>query len=135
MLPMPEPDRPLTGHRAVAGGLRAALVLLLLLATVWQSCLLGAHHHFRLPPVAAAGLDQAIGKAPAPSHDAPLPADNCPLCQEAAHGGTYLPPAPVAIAPPAPGIIWYTDTAAPQIVDRQRSHGWRSRAPPASLHA
>ena len=133
--PMPHVNRLLTGPRAATGGVRAAVVLLLLLATIWQSCLLGTHNHLRQSPVSLSSITQQIGKAPLPSREAPLPADNCPLCQEAANAGNYLPVVPVVIVPPAPVVAWYGQTDTRQIADRQRSHDWRSRAPPLPLQA
>lgn len=120
----------------VAGRPASAFVLLLMLATIWQSCLLGTHSHAGQPRLSAtASQQQQVGKAPSPVRRLPLPADHCPLCQEAASAGVYLPVLPAVLAAPFPLAAWHAQSDSRRPVDRQRSHAWRSRAPPTLLQA
>ena len=107
------------------------MLLLTLLAFGWQSFVSQTHRHF-----GQAGLSLALsiqtggatvekgGQVPA---DTP---DNCPICQEIAHGGAYLLPAPVLFQPPAALAAWFAITLLLALALRQQSHAWRSRAPP-----
>ncbi|MBB4838286.1 hypothetical protein HNP52_001337 [Sphingomonas kyeonggiensis] len=118
----------LAGLRA----LWAAMLLLTLLAFGWQSFATQTHRHFGQAGVSLGLSVQQLGgtrvekggQAPA---DTP---DNCPICQEIAHGGAYLLPAPIAFQPPAALAAWFAVTLLLALALRQQSHAWRSRAPP-----
>lgn len=106
-----------------------ALVGALLLSLSWQSVVLQTHQHFS--PLAraatASGTSVSNGQSPAD-----LPA-NCPICRELAHAGPVVLPAPVALDAPAPLVFWFAVSVLLGLALVQRSHAWRSRAPPALL--
>lgn len=110
---------------------RACFALLLVLALWWQGCVVAAHSH--QPPRATHGSD--IQRAPTDDQRPPVAPDSCPLCQEIATAGAYLPAASVDVAVPAPHIGWYVVAALWHALPRQRSHAWRSRGPPTTPQA
>ncbi|MDF0489924.1 hypothetical protein PX554_17450 [Sphingomonas sp. H39-1-10] len=119
----------------VPGMARFCFALLLAVALWLQGCVVAAHFHEqpRFPAFsAAAGAD--IQRAPVDHRRAPTAPDSCPLCQEIATAGAYLPASPGAFAVPAPHAAWYAAVALWRALPRQRSHAWRSRGPPAAPH-
>jgi hypothetical protein len=134
-----------TGYTRSAQGDRAAgiralwagLLLFTLLAFTWQSFVAQTHRHYgergyslglALKGVGGASV-QKSGQLPA---DAP---DNCPICQEIAHGGAYLAPAPVPFHAPTEIAAWFAVTLLLALALHQQSHAWRSRAPPHRIQA
>lgn len=108
----------------------ARMIALVLLA--WQAVVVQAHGHAPQRLLAGAASVAAHGPArlTAPDRHPDTPAD-CPLCQEMAHAGQYLSPAPILFSPPAavpPALASATRAVLPGAA---RSHFWRSRAPPA----
>ncbi len=112
-----------------------SLVVAALLAFTWQSFVAQTHMH----PVQGASqvgsgaafvtaLDTSGNNAP------DLPA-NCPICQEIAHADFYLPPAPITLDVPDRTPDWQPASAPLVSALRQRSHAWRSRAPPTPFQA
>jgi hypothetical protein len=125
------------GRVSGAHALWVALLLVTLLAFGWQSFVTQTHRHFG-ERVVVAGLSvqspggtdaRKSGQAPA---DSP---DNCPICQEIAHGGVYLLPTPIALPVPAVLAAWFGVALLLALALQQRSHDWRSRAPPRFLQA
>ncbi|WP_329629989.1 DUF2946 family protein [Sphingomonas sp.] len=115
---------------------RIAILVVALLAFVWQGFVTQTHEHFQPAAVstlqiAKAGHYQATGGQP--SRDDPA---NCPICQDIAHAGAYITPTP-------PAAVLATEAAAPShvvplsfaLTVRERSHAWKSRAPPIQLQA
>ncbi len=126
------------GRFAGLRALWAAMLLLTLLAFGWQSFVAQAHRHAgEREGISLAQVVQAVvgtkaekgGQVPA---DTP---DNCPICQEIAHGGAYLLPTPILFQPPAAIVAWFAVTLLLALALRQQSHAWRSRAPPIRLQA
>ena len=113
----------------------AALLVVAMLAFTWQSVVTQTHRHFGATAfglaVNAPGGTGAQKSGQTPS-DTP---DNCPICQEIAHGAAYLAPAPILLDTPAVIAAWFTVTLLLALALRQQSHGWRSRAPPLRIQA
>jgi len=124
---MPRPASPARRRRAAPTRL---VTLCVLLAFFFQSLAVQTHIHH--PAQQAADLLQAANiPAPAPlkSQDPADPA-NCRLCQELAHAGVYLAPAPAPLA-----ILVLIAAAAPPLLRLairwvMPAFGWQSRAPP-----
>lgn len=122
---------------ALLRALWAGLLFVTLLAFTWQSFVSQTHRHWdrsgytlgQSATPAAAAQAQKGGQAPA---DTP---DNCPICQEVAHGGTYLAPAPILISAPAALAAWFALTLLLALALGRQPHGWRSRAPPLRIQA
>ncbi|WP_150126868.1 hypothetical protein [Sphingomonas panacis] len=117
--------------RAVRGGFFALLVLALWL----QGCFVAAHVHEQPRSIAfsaATGAD--IQRAPLDRRRSPTTPDSCPLCQEIATAGAYLPAPSVEFALPTQHAAWYAAMALGHTLPHQRSHAWRSRGPPAAPH-
>lgn len=112
------------------------VLLAALFALSWQGIVASAHYHPGIvPTVQATVADGAVTAHPAqPRAPADTPA-NCPVCGELAHLSIYLPPAPIVFA--APAALAMSAVAAPALFLplHQRSHAWRSRAPPISARA
>lgn len=114
---------------------RIGFALLLVLALWLQGCVVAAHVHEQVgePSVSvAAGPD--VQRAPTDHRRVPPAPDSCPLCQQIAAAGAYLPASSVAFAVPARHAAWYAAAALGRALPRQRSHAWRSRGPPAAPH-
>ena len=111
-------------HRANAWFL--AVLLVSLIAVTWQSFVTQTHIH---PSAPASGSQSATAQFSRPIPKSGLPID-CPICHDSALAGHYLSSgAPVLLAP-IPAILWLF-VAAPLVSGRRdRSHAWRSRAPP-----
>lgn len=113
-------------------------LLLALLAFSWQSFIVETHlHASKSGPVAAsAGHADAHAHARAKTGQPPsdLP-DSCPLCQEQASAGDYLLPTAIAFPAPEAGAVWFAATPTLALALHQRSHAWRSRAPPRPFQA
>ncbi len=115
-------------------GLRQAFLLVLFVALSWQSYLIGTHVH---PAASLSSISSGIGTGAAQlaSRDRQLPnaPDTCPICQELAQAGHYLPPAPIVFDAPLLAVALLAVVAACfPTVQRRRSHDWRSRAPPSA---
>lgn len=114
---------------------RAAFALLLVVALWLQGCVVAAHVHEqpRSPAVStAAGAD--FQPVPLDHRRPPTAPDSCPLCQEIATAGAYLPAPSVDFTVPAQHAAWYAAVALWRTLPRQRSHAWRSRGPPFAPH-
>ena len=115
---------------------RFAIAVAILLAILWQSFVTQTHIH--AGPVGYVSMVSAdAGASPRLKAGQPLselPAV-CPICQEIAHTGSYLTPTAVALQPPV--SVSLQRAIAPSLAQtlHQRSHAWRSRAPPQLLQA
>ena len=117
--------------RAVRGGFAALLVLALWM----QACVVAAHVHEQPRSTAFSHATGAeIQRTPLDHRRPPTAPDSCPLCQEIAAAGAYLPAPSVEFALPAQRAAWYAAVALWRALPRQRSHAWRSRGPPAAPH-
>lgn len=116
--------------RAGAPAWRAAFVVAVILALLWQAVV--ARAHFHLPHLAG---QASVQGGPA---QARLPAEiglsddeaACVLCRELAQTADYLASAPPAFAAP---LASYAVVAAAIVLPWPRRHlpsGWRGRAPP-----
>lgn len=125
------------GGNTALRALWAAVLLVSLLAFTWHSFVTQTHRHWGgqgytlgvAVEVLAGAPAQKSGQKPA---DTP---DNCPICQEVAHGGAYLAPAPILLDAPAILAAWFTVTLLLALALRQQSPAWRSRAPPIGIQA
>ncbi|MET0310024.1 MAG: hypothetical protein ABW023_15055 [Sphingomonas sp.] len=105
-----------------------AVVLVTLLAFSWQSFVTQTHVHAARDSYSIATSGNAApSKAKSPSSGAPA---TCPICDEIAGGGSYLPPTPVSFHEPAAVSVWLDVAQSLASTVRQDSHAWRSRAPP-----
>jgi hypothetical protein len=107
---------------------RKWVTALLLLAFFLQSLATQTHVHPTLAPIAAkaAALGET-GPAPLKSQD---PLDQCRLCQELVHAGSFFTPAVVALAASLSftAAIFAALRAPPQ--SSATAFAWQSRAPP-----
>jgi len=122
--------------------MRKALVLFAALAALcWQSIVLPGHFHqidrnapaIEAPAIAPAAVSQDgnHGKRSGSSDTT----GDCPLCHELAFAGLYLPPPPVDFTLLLLPVFWLPVPEILRDAFRQRSHDWRSRAPPRPLHS
>lgn len=118
------------GGRACSDKRHALFLLFLIVIACWQSCVVGTHFHGRAQSSVAATGSTTLAQRPPIDRRGPGPADNCPLCQEAAIAGVYIEPGPIALPQPSAIIAWYHQAGSLLSIGGQRSHGWRSRAPP-----
>jgi hypothetical protein len=107
------------------------VALAALLAFFFQSFAVQTHVHHPAG-LAVAGVSHVTNAAPAgplKSGDPDDPA-NCRLCQELAHAGTYLTPAPAPL-PILISAVSVVTAALPQAVRLALpGFAWQSRAPP-----
>lgn len=115
--------------RAVA----SSLFLALLLAVLLQSYVGATHHHLRHPaPHATTTAGFNLEHSPTHEHRGPAAPDPCPICEEIAVAGAYLPAPSLDILAPTPFAAWYPEVTSRRAVPRQQSHAWRSRGPPTA---
>lgn len=115
------------GRRMSAGFL--AVFVAALLAFTWQSFVTQTHIHPDTLPVAAA---HAAGAQLAPTQPAPERPIDCPICHAAALSGHYLTPGQALVLAPVVITVWRFTAAMLAPSRSDRSHAWRSRAPPAA---
>ncbi|MGB8602106.1 MAG: DUF2946 family protein [Rhizomicrobium sp.] len=108
--------------------LRALIALLTLIFFSTQTYLIQTHIH-NLGFARAATSATQIVTSPA-SSKAPLDADQCPLCQEAAHSGAYVLPAIAATLATSVSFTLVPLVEVPRIFARAITHTWQGRAPP-----
>jgi hypothetical protein len=98
-----------------------------LLAFFVQSLAVQTHIHPQLPPIAKTAAQGTSAPAPAKNQD---PIDQCRLCQELVHAGTFVTPSAVTtVAILSLVAVFFAASAAP--ADRSvTAFAWRSRAPP-----
>ena len=111
-----------------------AVLLFVLGAFLWQSCLTQTHLHFRLPPVSTV----VAGPSGQPAHfvDRPAPFDTspvCPICQASETSGHYLAASPVVVFQPERQSYRGAPATVLRSVATRWSHAWLSRAPPPLL--
>jgi hypothetical protein len=105
---------------------RRWITALALLAFVLQSLALQTHVHAPLQPTTA-----KIQTGSAPS--APLkldPMDQCRLCQELVHAGTFVTPSAAATAAALTSAAASFVIQLALVTDPATAFGWQSRAPP-----
>ena len=111
-----------------AAGFRRLVCLLVLLTFSVQGFLVQTHIHGLPHSAIAAATEQTV--APPDDGKAPAGHDNCLLCQEFVHAGTFLMPAAAAVLPPAAAVSLVQLHAVSLVTARTVSHIWISRAPP-----
>ncbi len=119
--------------RAAARGMVShALVLLTLVAFVFQSFVTQTHIHAQPvgAPVAVDWLDG--GKAPGKEAPAKNDEASCPLCQAFASSGQFLTPAAAAILLPSFSVSVIQLVPLATTFVRSASHAWRGRLPPSA---
>jgi hypothetical protein len=103
------------------------VTLLALLAFFFQGLAVQTHIHEQAPVAKAAADLHTPAKGPLKNQD---PVDQCRLCQELVHAGTFITP-PVAATPA--GLTYITAIfvalSAPEAISA-KAFAWRSRAPP-----
>ena len=120
-----------SGKQGVMRALWMAVLVAVLLAYSWQSFLVQTHRHLDGARTAAsAGADGVQRQNQSPDQPA-----NCFLCRELAHAGHVVLPAPVVIEAPVVASFWLAVILLAGLSLSQRSHAWRSRAPPIRLQA
>jgi hypothetical protein len=117
--------------RAGSRGWRIALLLCLLAALAWQSCLTQTHLHADRAAGTLSSLGTVRAAAAGDDRSAPDTPATCPICQEAALSGSYVATGPVLLALPAVATAWYPPAVSRPSRRDLRSHAWHSRAPPA----
>lgn len=105
-----------------------------LLAFLWQSFVTQTHVHFAVQREATiAGSGAKAPCLPTMGQSSGDLAADCVLCQEIAHAGHYLLPAPIAFQAPEPVAAWLLAVPLRVLGFNRRSHAWHSRAPPLLL--
>jgi hypothetical protein len=100
------------------------VTVLALLAFVLQSLVIQTHIHQLVQPVAASSLP-----APAPLKSQ-NPIDQCRLCQELVHAGTFVTPS-VSFAVASLALAAAVFTVLPSVlISPATAFAWQSRAPP-----
>jgi len=129
--PRPASDAARERVRGAPAGLRALLVLgLLLAALLGQSIAVQSHLHFaRGSGWSAAAAEEAKGNPRHALSASHVPAD-CPLCRELATAGHYIAPGPLALSEGQAPFPWLFVLPVAALPCRPRSHRWQSRAPP-----
>ncbi|MGN6377112.1 MAG: hypothetical protein ACTHMG_16375 [Sphingomonas sp.] len=102
------------------------ILAIALAAFAWQSFITQVHVH-GAPQAASRTLAGAQLSRPAPPPNLPI---DCPICHDAAVAGHYLSPGPVLVLAAIAGVDWRPVAGALHSAPLQRSHRWRSRAPP-----
>lgn len=108
--------------------LRALIALLMLVIFSTQTYLIQTHIHARATTSATTSATQIV-TSPSGSK-APLDANQCPLCQEAAHSGAYILPGVAALVVATATYNLVPLTEGPRVFARIISHTWQGRAPP-----
>lgn len=104
--------------------LRALIALMMLVIFSTQTYLIQTHIHARATSTATQIVTSPTGSK------APLDADLCPLCQEAAHSGAYILPGVAALVTATITYSLVPLTQGPRVFARIISHTWQGRAPP-----
>ena len=98
----------------------------------WQAVVAQAHVHVADRPVASFGGTATQASQAGHRPETPLP---CPVCREIAHAGHYLSADTPLFGAPVVDVSSSPSAALPAFDRGNRSHAWRSRAPPLPLHA
>ncbi|WP_137861693.1 MULTISPECIES: DUF2946 family protein [unclassified Sphingomonas] len=104
-------------------------MLTAILAFLCQSLVIQGHLHAN-PVTHAAGASPVEASSISTAALSGEDQSPCPICQEIAQAGTYLPVASATFVPPTPIALWRAVTSSLELALRQRSHAWQSRAPP-----
>jgi len=122
------------GCPAVRSWRRTATVIVALFAFLCQSIALQAHFHPQANLVSrpsASSLHVGVHERRSPPDQ---PAD-CPLCRELAQSGVYLTPGQVTVSLPVDSEAQNAAAFSFRSTLANRSHAWRSRAPPTLPNA
>jgi hypothetical protein len=121
---------------------RAILLLFTLVIFTLESYVTQTHVHFdpsrpdvyeNVAASAAAFVKSGISDQSAQAkHERKLPEgpDNCPICQQILHNGSFVTPSAIASLPPALAVSIVAVVIDSAIALRPVSHNWRGRAPP-----
>jgi hypothetical protein len=116
--------------RPAASPIKRWVTLVALLAFFLQGLAVQTHIHPGSPaPVAKlASIHAATPAAPAKNQD---PVDQCPLCQELVHAGTFIAPSAAALlAAPLATVRAIPLALLPTRAQSAPAFAWQSRAPP-----
>ena len=102
------------------------VTLLALLGFFLQSMAIQTHVH-PLAPVAKLAAAHTAPVAPSKSQD---PVDQCRLCQEIVHAGSFITPSAVAILSGLDGSLAIFHRLTPGRSNPASAFAWQSRAPP-----
>lgn len=106
------------------------VTLAALLAFFLQTLLVQTHiHPLDMAPVAKVVASHTVPAAPSKSQD---PVDQCPLCQELVHAGTFITPTAALLAAPLAQVQAIPLLLLPPRARTAPAFAWRSRAPPQS---
>ena len=115
-----------TNHLSRLGAARQWITAFALLAFFLQSLVIQTHVHQLFQPAAVKVLDGGTHRAP----PKPDPVDQCRLCQELVHAGSFVAPSatasPLSLTTVAIGLSQYLALVA----DPAPAQAWQSRAPP-----
>ena len=104
------------------------VTLLALLGFFLQSMAVQTHvHSLDLAPVAKLAATHTAPVAPSKTQD---PVDQCRLCQEIVHAGSFITPSAVAILTGLDGSLAIFHRLTPGKSDPASAFAWQSRAPP-----
>lgn len=113
--------------------LRIALLVAALFAVLFQSFIVQAHahtHHVMGPTV------HSVAMHPLADEGSTQPDESdCPICWEMAHAGVFVLPGNSVPLAPKTSAIWVAVQLPSFSVRNERSHAWRSRAPPRPIQA
>ncbi|BAI96727.1 MULTISPECIES: DUF2946 family protein [Sphingobium] len=118
-------------REATLAGRGLAVLLATLLAFTWHSLVVQTHVH-RVSVTVTHGGEAKRVSPHEHSHDNPEDAPtNCPLCDEIGLSGDYLLPPVPSLPEPAVAVAWVWASIFLFSFKSDRSHSWRSRAPPS----
>lgn len=112
---------------------RYLILLVALLALHWQSFVAQTHVHSVPGTYYAAIVGKVDAKPQLQIDRSSSDPASCPICQAIAHAGHLLLPAPLGFQVLQSTTSWIVVTSALALTLHQRSHSWRSRAPPHPL--
>jgi hypothetical protein len=107
------------------------LALVVLVALVWQALLVQGHSHANSPIAGTRDVARSAARITANVDYLPAPAV-CPLCEEQALSGSYVPIDAVAVPAQMPFAASYRLAYYPAAIATRAYYGWRCRAPPRS---
>jgi hypothetical protein len=113
-----------------------AILLAVLVAFSWQSFLTQTHEHFGSERFASTAFGDAAASPRQDERKTPsnLP-DNCWICRAVAHADHLLLPQVLEAGVAPTTDFWFALPPPRGPALGQRSHAWRSRAPPSQLQA
>jgi hypothetical protein len=127
---------PVVGRYVHASRARWLVLFAALLAFSWQSMVAATHLHSPSESTSRTVIVKQSAHGQPAQRRAPTDSpETCPICRDLAHANYFLPPAPIVIDAPRPVVSLALSATSVTLALPQRSHRWRSRAPPLLLQA